>query len=138
MTIEELQNNLKDRFGIITTNCYPKKTFLREEVPTIGLFGKELKEDFYFIVEYTGKYYKLSGINKENFPKEIFGSSEKYQIPLSLAQELKNKPKSNQPEVEFKEQEDAHFMGEVTLRDLATLFLKKPVSNKQWLNDLVK
>ncbi len=36
----------------------------------------------------------------------------------------------------FKEQEDAHY-SEMTLRDLAAIFLKKPVSNKQWLNNLI-
>jgi hypothetical protein len=32
---------------------------------------------------------------------------------------------------------DAPF-DQLTIRDLAALLLKKPVSNKKWLNDLVK
>ena len=42
----------------------------------------------------------------------------------------------NQVTESFKEQEDAHY-SEMTLRDLAAIFLKKPVSNKQWLNNLI-
>ncbi len=41
-----------------------------------------------------------------------------------------------QPTESFKEQEDVHY-SEMTLRDLAALLLKKPVSNKQWLNNLI-
>lgn len=39
-------------------------------------------------------------------------------------------------EKKFKEGEDAHY-SEMTIRDLAAIFLKKPVSNKQWLNNLI-
>jgi hypothetical protein len=35
-----------------------------------------------------------------------------------------------------KEKEDAHY-SEMTIRDLAAIMLKVPVSNKRWLNDLI-
>lgn len=35
-----------------------------------------------------------------------------------------------------KEKEDAHY-SEMTIRDLAAIMLKSPVSNKKWLNDLI-
>jgi hypothetical protein len=34
-------------------------------------------------------------------------------------------------------QDDAP-MSEMTIKDLAAILLKKPISNKKWLNDLVK
>lgn len=35
-----------------------------------------------------------------------------------------------------KEKEDAHY-SELTVRDLAAIFLKTPVSNKKWLNNII-
>lgn len=35
-----------------------------------------------------------------------------------------------------KEKEDAHY-SEMTIRDLAAIFLKRPVSNKKWLNNII-
>jgi hypothetical protein len=35
-----------------------------------------------------------------------------------------------------KEKEDAHY-SEMTIRDVAAIMLKSPVSNKKWLNDLI-
>lgn len=34
------------------------------------------------------------------------------------------------------EKEDAHY-SEITIRDIAAIFLKAPVSNKKWLNNLI-
>ncbi len=132
MTKEELKANLSSFFERETDNCYPKKSYLREGIPTIGLFSKELDDTFYFYNEYNTKYYVLLAkeLHREVYPLEEFGNYKKYQIPLSLAVELK-------PIEEFKEQEDNHFMGEVTLRDLAALLLKKPISNKKWLNEVI-
>jgi hypothetical protein len=36
-----------------------------------------------------------------------------------------------------KEKEDAHY-SEMTIRDFAAIFLKIPVSNKKWLNNIIK
>ena len=35
-----------------------------------------------------------------------------------------------------KEKEDAHY-SEMTIRDFAAIFLKQPVSNKKWLNNII-
>ena len=35
-----------------------------------------------------------------------------------------------------KEKEDAHY-SEITVRDIAAIFLKTPVSNKKWLNNII-
>ena len=36
----------------------------------------------------------------------------------------------------LEEKEDAHY-SELTIRDLAAILLKSPVSNKKWLNNLI-
>jgi len=132
MTQQEIIENLKTKFGVETKNAYPKKTYLRDGFPFIGVFSSELKEDFYFYVEYRNEYYKLPYREnyKEYYIPEIFDGKTKYQIDMSDCILLK------EPE-EYRELEDASFMGETTLRDVASIILNKPVSNKTWLNEII-
>lgn len=130
MVKEQLIQDLKEIFGIETTNCYPKKSYLRDGMAHIGCYGSEIDKTFYFFNEFDKKYYVFKG-NKENYDTENFMDKIKYQIPLAACEIL-------EPIGEYKEKEDASFHGETTLRDLAAIFLKKPVSNKKWLNDIIK
>jgi hypothetical protein len=134
MTKEDLLESLKERFGISTNNAYSKKTYLKDGVPHVGLYGYELNNDFYFYHDYSKTYYKLvhNPNYKSKYEYEIFQGKNKYQVPLDDFEVLIE----TEPE-EYKEQEDATFMGETTLRDLAAILLKKPVSNKPWLNDII-
>lgn len=131
MNQPQLIENLKSLFNIETTNAYPKKSFLKQGIPTIGCFGSELKEDFYYYNQYNEKYYKLPQFDYKQYPTEEFNNSIKYQIPCHLAVELKIEGVE-----EYKELEDAHI-DELTFRDLCAILWHKPVSNNTWLNELI-
>lgn len=131
MTQNELKQTLETKFGIVTDNCYVKKSYIKGNEPFIGCFSKELDDVFYFYIEYDNKFYKLpKQENKEKFDLEDFGNYKKYQIPMSKCIEIK------EPEP-YKELEDAN-MSAMTVRDLAAILLKKPISNKIWLNHIIK
>ena len=68
--------------------------------------------------------------DKDRFDLEEFNGNKKYQIPMSLCIEIK------EPEP-YKELEDAN-MSAMTVRDLAAILLKKPISNKIWLNQIIE
>lgn len=134
MTKEEIIKDLWENFGIKTTNAQPKKTYLNiDGLPMLGVFSFELSSDFYFYIEYTDSYYHLpyDANYKDKYKTEMFNGKTKYQVLLSDCIKLV-------PTSEYVEQEDASFMGETTLRDLAAIMLKKPVSNKEWLNKIIK
>lgn len=66
---------------------------------------------------------------------------ERYMIPVAELRII-NKVEQKQEEpkkisMEFELVDDAPF-NMLTIRDLAAIMLKKPVSQKQWLNDLIK
>lgn len=50
--------------------------------------------------------------------------------------QLLNTASMDMPSSFEKENEDAHY-SEMTVRDLAAIFLKAPVSNKKWLNNII-
>lgn len=65
---------------------------------------------------------------------------ERYMIPVAELRII-NRVEQKKPEpvksMEFELVDDAPF-NLLTIRDLAAILLKKPVSQKQWLNDLIK
>lgn len=128
MTREELKDKLFE-LGIVTDNYFSKSTFPYDKVICVGLYDREMKEDFYFFGKYDKKIYKfpkpttLSPYSKDT-------SSEKYMIPLSECVVIwEDKP--------FIEKPDAPF-GTMTLRQYACIHLKEPDSGTDWLDNLIK
>ena len=129
MTKDELKQKLWD-MGIQTDNCYPKSSFPHDAIISVGLYDRELKEDFYFFNKYDSKIYKLmSPVNyKEAFDYDPI--SEKYMVPLSCCSIIwEDKP--------FVELPDARY-NEMTLRQYACIHLKIPESGLDWLDKLIE
>lgn len=138
MTKEQIINNLKEKFNIITTNVYPKKVYLRKGEDCVGLFSEELDSDFYFYHEFQGLYYKIEKcVVKDTYPSEEFQSRVKYQITKENWIELTVPEEGRKEEVEYKELEDANI-SELTIRDLYAIIQETPCSNKKFLNRIIE
>lgn len=132
MTQEELGNKLKS-LGITTKNYYTKKSFIWDGQPSVGLFERELQEDFYFHNNFDNKIYLLT---KETAKANTFEEDEhegrtKFIVPLSLCKEIETE------EPVYVELEDSPHR-EMTIRDYTAIKWKRPISNKVWLNELIK
>ena len=137
MTKEEIEKKLTE-LGIITTNCYPKTSFISDGFPSIGCFPSELKsEDFYFFNKFDSKIYKVP-FNKDF--KDVYKLDKsmsikdrevvKYVVPLSMASLVYE-------DVPFKQLPDKSFK-EVTLREYACIHLKVPNSGNPWLDEIIQ
>ena len=67
-------------------------------------------------------------------PNEITGNV-RYYIPLS---EMEKVQKPEVKEFNLIDPDEDMPMDQMTMRDLAALLLKKPVSKKKWLNDIIR
>lgn len=114
-----------------------KKPFTKDGIIYVGFFDTELANNK-LPLEFTiiGKDGKVDIITKEvkdKYPSKpvLFGSKEtlRHEIPVTefVVQEVNTMP------VDL---EDA-FMSHFTLRDLFSIYNNMPVSNKQWLNELI-
>lgn len=136
-----------------------KKTYFFPKVPyagpngikVIGLFRSELErmDEEVFIELINMKYEPLDEKRtlyrhrfNPHFREEYLpapGSSERYSIPVHEL-EIVWKLSENQikePDVDIDSMEDCNF-SQLTVRDIAALILRKPVSSKTWLNELIK
>lgn len=110
---------------------YPKKTFLFNDIPSVGFFKNEMDKDFYFFNEFDKKLYMIS---KENFvsqewDKDDFKGFERIVIPLNEFSVIwEDKP--------YEELKDEHF-STMTLRQYACIHLKVPQSGLDWLDAII-
>lgn len=128
MTKDELKEKLNE-LGIQTENCFPKSTFPYNGEIVVGLYEREMKEDFYFFGKYDKKIYKFpKPTNTQNY--DVDSGSDKRLIPLQECEMVwEDKP--------FVEKIDAPF-GTMTLRQYACIQLGVPDSGLEWLDNLIK
>lgn len=126
---EKTEAKLRD-LGIETDNYYPKTTFMKDGAPYVGLYLREMNEDFYFLNQYN-KLYKFPKTNDlEKYDMEKFGNGYKYQIPVSDCKLMwEDKPLVEKPDKSYKD---------MTLREYACLMLRVPESGTDWLDTLIK
>lgn len=129
MEKQQIIEKLKE-LGIISTNVFPKKSFLYEGLPVIGCYIRELKDDFYFFNSFDGTIYKIAQrISFENdwsYEKQ----TEKWLIPEKYWEKIwKDEP--------YVELVDSRY-AEMTLRHYACIHLKVPESGLVWLDELIK
>lgn len=132
MNKQQLIDKLKE-LGIDTENCYPKKSFIKDLIPVVGMFEKEFQDDFYFYSDYQKKIYKLPKQTQaqfENFEKDVFQGETKRLVPLSICEIIwDDKP--------FEELPDEQY-DKMTVRKYACIHLKVPKSGLPWLDALIK
>lgn len=116
--------------GITTTNCYPKSSFLKDNIVFIGCFKSELEEDFYFYNTYDQKIYHLPKTPTEGLEKDVFNNKTKYLVPISKAIEIwEDRPYEELPDLAY---------SKMTLRHYACIKLGVPDSGIAWLDQLIK
>ncbi len=143
MTKEQLKEILKEQ-GIETENYYPKTSFVKDGVPHIGCFERELKEDFYFYNNFDRKLYKVekpSGPLKDIYDIDEFNGNEKFLVPQGDWILLHSNSTTYTDEIAGdalgEELPDTHF-NSMTLRQYACIHLKVPNSGLDWLDSIIK
>ena len=130
MTKQDIINKLKE-LGIKTENCYPKNSFVQEGVVYVGLFKRELEDDFYFYVAFTKSLYHLPKQDSlDGFKTESFQDKPKYLVPLDRARVVWKE------EEEYEELVDEPF-SKISIRQYACIHLGLPESGLPWLDDLI-
>lgn len=132
MNKEELGKKLVE-LGYFTNNYYPKKSFASKSLADIcvGLYKKELGEDFYFSNSYDGKIYKLpKPMSIDLYTKEDFMGNVKYLVPLTHCTVIWE-------DKEFEELPDLPY-NNLTMRQYACIHLKIPQSGISWLDRLIE
>lgn len=117
--------------GIVTQNCYPKSSFPRDGDIHIGLFRREMNEDFYFFNTYDKKVYQFpKPEDPEKYEKDSFKGNTKYLIPLHECKMIwEDKVYVELPDIPHKE---------MTVRQFACITLGIPKSGLDWLDQLIK
>jgi len=128
MNKEQIIEKLKE-LGIISSNCYPKNSFVKDYDVYIGCYSRELADDFYFYNGFDKSIYKISKyqyLDKWSFEQ----STGKYLIPKSDWEEIwVDKP--------FEELADQPFR-DITVRQYACIHLKVPKTGLVWLDEIIK
>ena len=120
-----------ERMGISTVNAYPKSSFLHEGDVHVGLYEREMKDDFYFFNKYDSKLYVWKKNTSDEPDTYAYDSvTEKFMIPMSDCELVwEDKPFVEKPDKPYKE---------MTLREYACIQLRVPDSGLPWLDTLIK
>lgn len=117
--------------GIVTTNVYPKASFPKNGEIHVGLFKREMLEDFYFFNNFDKKIYQFQKVdNIEKYEKDVFKGNTKYLVPLHECHIVwEDKIYVELPDLPYKE---------MTLRHYASIQLRLPNSGLDWLDVMIK
>lgn len=130
MNKEELIEKLRE-LGIDSDNVYPKKSFKKDSDIYIGLYLREMQDDFYFYNDYDKKIYKIPVTDEvEKYEMEKFGDSYKYLIP-------KGDWEIVWEDVPYQEKPDLAY-NSMTVRQYACIHLRVPDSGLPWLDEIIK
>lgn len=130
MSKEEILDKLKE-LGIITTNAFSKNSFLKHGDIYVGLFKREMAEDFYFYNSFQNKIFKFPKTDDtEQFEKEKHMGSMKYLVPLYKCEVIWE-------DREFVELPDDKYIN-MSLRQYACIQMRHPNSGVEWLDVLIK
>jgi len=120
----------------------------------VGFFPNEINKGYDVYLEFCSKEnepedpsrtlykYIYNAHFEQEYEKTDTGSSSgwtRYLVPISELIVVSKEKKEEKKETEF-ELPDANTdlpLDQLTIRDLASILLKKPVSKKKWLNDII-
>lgn len=126
MNKEEIIKKLAE-VGIESRNAYPKTSFIYDNEPSIALYEREMKDDFYFFNKFDKKLYKWK---RDTEKYEYDPDTEKFMIPLYKCQVVwEDKPFVEKADLSFKD---------MSLRHYACIHLRVPDSGLDWLDNLIK
>ena len=129
---------------------YPKIPYMAGNVPVIGLYRSELektKEEVFIELinrEYEPREekrtlyrYKYNPQFKEKFSLAPGGYSDRYNVPINALEVVCRTHVELPNDLLSEENVEDCNMTQMTCRDWASLLLKKPISTKSWLNELI-
>lgn len=127
------KNDIIDKLleiGITSKNVYPKSSFIYNDEICVGLYEREMKEDFYFFNKYDNKIYQCPHVVNYKEAFDYDADTEKYMVPLSYCQVVwEDKPFVEKPDLPYRD---------MTLRQYACIHLRIPDSGLPWLDTLIK
>lgn len=145
-TLRERHEKDFEKLGVIDALYIPKMIF--GEPPKLLFFRSELefKKDIYtervsqdydvLDVERTLYVWKHNSNYKDELETKAYGDDVMYYIPFTEFSQVSINKEAEKFEIP-NPNDDAPF-SEFMIRDFAAIMWKKPVSQKRWLNDLVK
>lgn len=145
-TLRERHEKDFEKLGVIDALYIPKMIF--GEPPKLLFFRSELefKKDIYtervsqdydvLDVERTLYVWRHNSNYKDELETKAYGDDVMYYIPFTEFSQVSINKEAEKFEIP-NPNDDAPF-SEFMIRDLAAIMWKKPVSQKRWLNDLVK
>ncbi len=155
--LRKFHQSTLDAIGASSAEFIPKMAYVPKGMHEmhIGFFPSELTRGVDIFTEFVNKdlqpedksrqlyMWKHNPYWENEYPQVNNGSytwcmvpvSELYKIDLSVS-DFKDTPKAKLSDFEIAELNDAPI-SELSIRDLAAILLKKPISNKQFLNDII-
>lgn len=123
---------IKDKLfsmGIFTDNCYPKSSFIYDGDVCVGLYEREMKQDFYFFNKYDNKLYKwIYGSIERKYMLDQ--KTDKFMVPLHDCVTIwEDKPFVELPDLPFRD---------MTLRQYACIHLRIADSGLEWLDNIIR
>jgi hypothetical protein len=136
-----------------------KMSYLDKGKKVISFFQSEISKGQDVFVEFTNRYnvpefpdrtlyrWRFNPHFEEEYEKtaEEDPTKVRYLIPIDELKVVKSyspaaviKPAETEFEFSLPNPEKDPLISELTIRDLAAILLQKPVSNKEWLNNIIK
>jgi hypothetical protein len=138
-----------DALGLPDALFFPKMAYYPRgsDEKVLSFFPSELRKGYDIYTEFVSRDYESEDAERtlwkwsynphwEEEYEKTADNQPRYLIPVRELIKV-NIPTKSSPDVFNNIFEDAPI-SEMTIRDLAAILLKKPVSEKKWLNDLVK
>tara|TARA_R110002074_G_scaffold114748_2_gene245300 strand:- start:3577 stop:4089 length:513 start_codon:yes stop_codon:yes gene_type:complete len=151
LELRKKHQSIFDDLGIKDAAFVPKMAYVPKELDEVcmGFFENELLQgDLYtekvsMSMESEDSSRTLYKVSFNKFYKDEYSTSPpnqvtgnvRYYIPLS---EMEIVEKLEIKEFNLTDPDEDMPMDQMTMRDLAALLLKKPVSKKKWLNEIIK
>lgn len=125
---------------------YAKPVYEVRGVKCVSMYDRELTSNYYMELvqqQYAGPYspertlYKWNG-NKDVLPQYKSQTEDRYHLPISELVPVKPDNFSDELEDIMALIDSDGNMRELTIKDHCAIIWKKPVSEKEWLNNLIK
>jgi hypothetical protein len=151
--LKEFHKGTLDQLGVANPYLMGKMAYLHNGQKVISLFYSEISQKKDLFVEFTDRYnvpeyedrtlykWRFNPHFEEEYLKVDTGDPAKtrYLIPVDELQVIK-KYEATTGTLDFSlpDPEVDPPINDLTIRDLAAILLQKPVSKKDWLNEIIK
>lgn len=157
--LREFHTATINELGVSNFFLLGKMSYLDKGKKVISFFQSEISKGQDVFVEFTNRFnvpefpdrtlyrWRFNPHFEEEYEKtaEEDPTKVRYLIPIDELKVVKSyspaaiiKPAETEFEFSLPDPEKDPLISELTIRDLAAILLQKPVSNKEWLNNIIK